>query len=103
MKKTISLTLLWTLLALIGTGAAIARDVAEEPFEETVSVASDGRVTLSNTNGSVRVETWNRDEVHISAVKRAGLTSLSEGQRVQFELVTNDRCKTSAENISPLD
>ncbi len=41
--------------------------------------------------------------VHISAIKRAGLPGLREGQRVQFELVTNDRCKTSAENISPLD
>jgi len=36
--------------------------------------------------------------VHISAVERAGLTSLNEGQRVEFELVTN-RGKTSAENL----
>ena len=36
--------------------------------------------------------------VHISAVERAGLTSLNEGQRVEFELVSN-RGKTSAENL----
>ena len=36
--------------------------------------------------------------VHISAVERAGLSSLNEGQRVEFELVTN-RGKTSAENL----
>src|SRR5262245_17620049 len=36
--------------------------------------------------------------VHISAVQRAGLTSLNEGQRVEFELVSN-RGKTSAENL----
>src|SRR5262245_65000299 len=36
--------------------------------------------------------------VHISAVERAGLTSLNEGQRVDFELVSN-RGKTSAENL----
>src|SRR3954462_11078050 len=35
--------------------------------------------------------------VHISAVERAGLSSLNEGQRVEYELVTN-RGKTSAEN-----
>jgi CspA family cold shock protein len=36
--------------------------------------------------------------VHISAVERAGLSSLNEGQVVEFELVTN-RGKTSAENL----
>lgn len=36
--------------------------------------------------------------VHISAVERAGLTSLKEGQVVTFELVAN-RGKTSAENL----
>jgi len=36
--------------------------------------------------------------VHISAVQRAGLTSLNEGQRVEFELVSN-RGKASAENL----
>jgi CspA family cold shock protein len=36
--------------------------------------------------------------VHISAVERAGLSTLNEGQRVDYELVTN-RGKTSAENL----
>ena len=36
--------------------------------------------------------------VHISAVERAGLTTLNEGQTVEYELVTN-RGKTSAENL----
>ena len=36
--------------------------------------------------------------VHISAVERAGLRSLNEGQAVEFELVSN-RGKTSAENL----
>ena len=36
--------------------------------------------------------------VHISAVERAGLRSLNEGQEVEFELVTN-RGRTSAENL----
>jgi len=33
-----------------------------------------------------------------SAVERAGLSSLNEGQAVEFELVSN-RGKTSAENL----
>lgn len=36
--------------------------------------------------------------VHISAVERAGLETLKEGQVVSFELVTN-RGRTSAENL----
>ena len=36
--------------------------------------------------------------VHISAVERAGLSSLNEGQNVEYELVTN-RGKSSAENL----
>ncbi|ARN82089.1 cold-shock protein [Methylocystis bryophila] len=38
--------------------------------------------------------------VHISAVERAGMQSLSEGQKVQFELVRDTRTgKSSAGNL----
>ena len=36
--------------------------------------------------------------VHISAVERAGLMSLNEGQLIEFELVSS-RGKTSAEQL----
>ncbi len=36
--------------------------------------------------------------VHISAVERAGLTSLNEGQAIEYEIVEN-RGKSSAENL----
>jgi CspA family cold shock protein len=36
--------------------------------------------------------------VHISAVERAGLSTLNEGQQVQYEEVAN-KGKTSAENL----
>jgi CspA family cold shock protein len=36
--------------------------------------------------------------VHISAVERAGLRTLNEGQAIEFELAS-DRGKTSAENL----
>ena len=36
--------------------------------------------------------------VHISAVERAGLSSLNEGQAIEFEVVEN-RGKSSAENL----
>ena len=37
--------------------------------------------------------------VHISAVERAGLSSLNEGQRVSFDLQRGQNGKTSAENL----
>jgi cold shock protein len=49
--------------------------------------------------GFIRPSTGEKDVfVHISAVERAGLSSLNEGQVVEYELVTN-RGKTSAENL----
>jgi CspA family cold shock protein len=36
--------------------------------------------------------------VHISAVERAGLSTLNEGQTVEYEMVSN-RGKSSAENL----
>lgn len=36
--------------------------------------------------------------VHISAVERAGLRSLNDGQEIEYELVTN-RGRTAAENL----
>jgi CspA family cold shock protein len=38
--------------------------------------------------------------VHISAIERAGLGTLNEGQKVEFELVTDRRSgKQSADNL----
>jgi cold shock protein len=38
--------------------------------------------------------------VHISAVERAGLSSLKEGQKVSFDLVSDRRTgKSSADNL----
>ncbi len=39
--------------------------------------------------------------VHVSAVEKAGLRGLNEGQRVDFEL-QKERGKTAAVNLKPL-
>ncbi|MDH3475391.1 MAG: cold-shock protein [Rhodospirillales bacterium] len=41
--------------------------------------------------------------VHISAVERAGLQSLREGQKVEYELVAGRNGKASAENLVAVD
>jgi CspA family cold shock protein len=40
--------------------------------------------------------------VHISAVERAGLQHLTEGQKIEFDLVQDRRGKMSAENLKPV-
>ena len=41
--------------------------------------------------------------VHISAVERAGLSNLSEGQKVEFDLVADRRTgKMSADNLKAI-
>jgi CspA family cold shock protein len=49
--------------------------------------------------GFIQPQDGSRDVfVHISAVERAGLSTLNEGQTVEYEMVTN-RGKQSAENL----
>lgn len=41
--------------------------------------------------------------VHVTAVQQAGLAGLDEGQKIEFELVTDpQRGKTSAGDLKPL-
>ncbi|WP_306752817.1 cold-shock protein [Paracoccus actinidiae] len=40
--------------------------------------------------------------VHISAVERAGLRSLSDGQKLSYEVETNRSGKTSAVDLQPI-
>ena len=63
-----------------------------------------GTVKWFNTNkgfGFIEPEDGSKDAfVHISAVERAGLMSLNEGQKISFELKPGRDGKSSAENLS---
>jgi len=51
--------------------------------------------------GFIEPEDGSKDAfVHISAVERAGLGTLHEGQRLNFELQPGRNGKSSAENLS---
>lgn len=41
--------------------------------------------------------------VHITAVEQAGMSSLSEGQKVSYDLEQDQRGKTKATNLQPAD
>lgn len=66
---------------------------------------TNGTVKWFNTTkgyGFIQPEDGGADVfVHISAVEQAGLRSLTEGQRVSYEL-TKERGKTAAGNLRTL-
>ena len=41
--------------------------------------------------------------VHVSALERAGLSTLNEGQKVEYDLAPGKDGKTAADNIKLLD
>ncbi len=41
--------------------------------------------------------------VHISAVERAGMSGLREGQKIEYELIAGQNGKSSAENLVAVD
>ncbi len=66
-----------------------------------------GTVKFFNTQrgyGFIEPEDGSKDAfVHISAVERAGLSTLSEGQNVSYELQAGQNGKFSAENLSVVE
>ena len=64
-----------------------------------------GIVKFFNTQkgyGFIQPDDGSKDVfVHITAVERAGLRSLNEGQKVSFEIVT-ERGKQAAGNLQPV-
>ena len=54
--------------------------------------------------GFIQPSDGSRDAfVHISAVERAGLADLREGQKVEYDLVPGRDGKSAAENLVALD
>lgn len=51
--------------------ANVARLDETEKFEQTYPLNANGRVSISNVNGSIAIETWDRNEVKLSYVKTA--------------------------------
>jgi CspA family cold shock protein len=67
---------------------------------------TQGTVKFFNTTkgfGFIQPDTGGKDAfVHISAVERSGLSTLTEGQKVSYELETGRDGKQSATNLKAL-
>ena len=54
--------------------------------------------------GFIQPEDGGQDAfVHITAVERAGMSTLNENQKVSYELEQDQRGKTKAVNLQPAD
>jgi CspA family cold shock protein len=71
---------------------------------ERKSLMAIGTVKFFNTQkgyGFIKPDDGSKDVfVHITAVERAGLRSLNEGQKVTYEIIT-ERGKQAAGNLQP--
>ena len=76
-------------LALTGLAASQAAASAEtfkERFEHSYTLQAGGSFTLRDVNGPVSVTAWDRNEVHVVAVKQIKAGSAEEGKRRLAEI-----------------
>jgi hypothetical protein len=66
-------------------GAAFAHGEYKEEMHQTYPLAADGRLSLANVNGSVRLSVWDRPEVKLDAVKSARSTNDLEKLKIEVE------------------
>src|SRR5919112_521771 len=52
-------------------GSAGRANELREEFHQSYPLSAQGRVTLKNISGAVRITAWDRAEVRVDAVKRA--------------------------------
>jgi DUF4097 and DUF4098 domain-containing protein YvlB len=76
LKKRITLTALLSLAVMLTAASSVMMQqqqsqLLREEFHQTYPLSSQGRVSLNNINGAVRVVAWDRDEVQVDAVKSA--------------------------------
>ena len=70
----------WPLLLAVSAHAQVSQE-----FHRTVSLPSNGRVSLDNVNGNVEITGWDRNEVQIDAVKKARDQQRLDEARIEVE------------------
>jgi CspA family cold shock protein len=89
----------------IGLDSGIARaDIRHHSYQEIL--VATGTVKWFNASkgfGFIQADDGSKDVfVHISAVERAGLSTLNEGQKIQYELQKGQDGKTSAGDLKSI-
>jgi len=60
-----------SVMGLAAVAATRGVDRASESFRHTYPLTADGRVSLSNVSGNIRITGWDRNEVQLEAVESA--------------------------------
>jgi CspA family cold shock protein len=88
------------LVARIAAMPSSSNPCLDETEERTMSKGTVKWFNATKGYGFIKPADGNQDVfVHISAVERAGLSTLNENQTVEYELVTGRNGKASAENL----
>ena len=98
---------LFSLLAVASAGGADAATL-EERIDRTFDLAPGGEIVLDNVNGSITVETWDRDEVHLVVDKWVKSTSEEKARdllrRFEIEIdASRDRLSVEAHQLKATD
>jgi DUF4097 and DUF4098 domain-containing protein YvlB len=89
-------------LLLLAASSATAATVTQE-IDRTVALAAGGEVVLENVNGSITVDTWDRDEVRLHVEKKVKAGSRSDAEEVMERFAVkiraeSDRLEVEAES-----
>jgi DUF4097 and DUF4098 domain-containing protein YvlB len=74
-------------LALIAcTAVAQASVTVEKPFQQSYPLKSGGELIVSNTNGGITVEAWDRAEVSVNAVTKIKAPSSEKAEEIAKQI-----------------
>jgi DUF4097 and DUF4098 domain-containing protein YvlB len=72
-----------------------AGDEAREEFHKSYPLSANGRVSIENINGAVRIAVWDQNEVKVDAVKRAYWRERLEEAKIEVDTTADSiRIKT---------
>jgi Putative adhesin len=72
-------------LGLATVAAAAGLDRTSESFSHTYPLAADGRLSLANVSGNIRITGWDRNEVQLEAVKYADTEEDLQAIRIDID------------------
>jgi len=86
MKDKSLMKLMFLILSIFLLNSLFAATV-EETWKKNIDFKAGGFIRVENTNGSIVIEGWDRDEIHIEAVKKARAGSRKEATRLMEDIL----------------
>lgn len=87
----LALTLAWT---------SAEAETLKETFQKTYPLKSGGELKVSNTNGGITVEAWDRNEVRVEAVKQVKAESNAKAREVMQKIKIDVQAGPGAVHIA---